>query len=499
MTMNRLLLLALLLIPVPALAQEDPPATLSLEEAVALAREHNPEYRALLNDEAVADWGVRSAYGTFLPGASLSGGLRYQGGGQALVGGFTGEDLGLDTTPSYYYSDFSASLGLQLSGADLYRVGQEKASRRAVIAGVDAAAQSLKMTVTRQYLSALRARDAVQLARQELERAEANLRLAEARYAVQSATVLETKQAEVERGRAEVDLLRAEADLETQKLRLLQHVGVDLNRNVELTSEVSVFEPAWELESLVRAAVSAHPDLLAGRASAEAASAGVSMARSAYLPTLSLSAGWSGYTRRAGSDSFLINQAEDRMYDARQQCRDANEILSRLDPPMAPQDCTTFVVTDEMRDGILSQNRQFPFNFETQPPTVSLGISVPIFQGLTRQRQVEAARAQSEDAELRVRAEELRIRADVESAYLNVDAAHRAVQLEERNRELARDQLRLAQERYRVGAASFLELMEAETVMARADRAYLLGVYTFQESLAALEAAVGQDLSIPAN
>ncbi|NIP82688.1 MAG: hypothetical protein GWM90_27100, partial [Gemmatimonadetes bacterium] len=53
--------------------------------------------------------------------------------------------------------------------------------------------------------------------------------------------------------------------------------------------------------------------------------------------------------------------------------------------------------------------------------------------------------------------------------------------------------------RYRLGAASFLELMEAETLKARADREYLLGVYAFQEALTALEAAVGQDLAIPEN
>ena len=45
--------------------------------------------------------------------------------------------------------------------------------------------------------------------------------------------------------------------------------------------------------------------------------------------------------------------------------------------------------------------------------------------------------------------------------------------------------------------AAFIELMEAEALMARADREYLSAVYTFQESLTALEQAVGQKLAIP--
>lgn len=498
MRLSPTLALAFLVLPALATAQA-PAATLTLEEAVELARRNNPEYRARLNDETVAEWGVRTAYASFLPSASVTGGLSYQGGGEALIGGYTGGDLGLGQTPAYYYSNFSAGLSLGLSGADLYRVGREKAARRAVVAEIASAGRMLETAVTRQYLAALRGRDAVELARKELERAEANLTLAEARLAVRSATVIETKQAEVERGRAEVELVRAEALYGTEKLRLLQQMGVDLGREIELTTQVEVFEPNWRVESLVATAMGVHPALAATRAGLESAESGVGMARSAYFPSLSLSAGLSGYTRRAGSDQFLLSQAAEGMASARQQCIFQNELLSRLTPPMPPVDCTSFVLTEADEAQIIAQNRQFPFDFETQPVSVSLGVSIPIFQGLTRQHQVEAAGAQADDARHQLRSEELRIRSDVEVAYLNLEAAHRAHGLEVRNRELAEDQLRLARERYRVGSASFLELMEAETVMARADRAYLLSVYAFQEALAALEAAVGQDLSIPQN
>lgn len=498
--MTRLTWLALMLSLWPAVAAgQRAPASLTLEEAVALARSNNPEYLSQLNDESVADWGVRSAYASFLPGAWVSGGMSYQGGGEPLIGGLTGGDLGVESTPAYYYSNFSASVGLQLSGADFFRVGRERASRRAVVAGIVSSGQMLEAAVTRQYLAALRGRDAVELARKELERAEMNLSLAEARFAVQSATSIETTQAEVERGRAEVELVRAHALYDTERLRLLQQIGVDLDRDVELTTRMRVFEPVWSLESLVSLAMSGHPQLSASRANMTVADAGVDMARSAYFPSLSLTAGVSGFTRRASSDDYLLTQAQQRMLQARQDCAFLNDILSRLDPPLPSQPCSELVVTDGMRNEILSQNRQFPFRFETQPLSLSLGISVPVFQGLSRQHQVEAAGAQAEDARYRLRSEELRVRAEVETAHLNLAAAYRAYVLEQRNHALAEDQLRLARERYRVGATSFLELMEAETVMARADRAYLMANYAFQESLAALEAAVGQDLAIPQN
>lgn len=496
MKRTSILVAAFLLAATAALTAQEP-FTLTLDEAVALAMENNPDYQAQRNDESVADWQVRSAYADFLPSASIGGGLSYQGGGQARIGGFTSGDIGLGETPSYLYSNYNARLSLSLSGSQFYQIDRQQASRRAVLAGTEAAARTLEANVTRQYLSVLRNRDAVELARAELERAEANLRLAEARGAVESATAMEVKQAEVERGRAQVGVLRSRSTLDNERTRLLQLIGVESGREVRLTSDVPVFEPEWSLESLTRTAMATQPQLEAARASRESAEAGVGMARSAYWPTLSISTGLSGYTRKVGSDQYLIDQAQASVASQRANCQALNLIYSRLTPPIPEEDCSVYQFTDEMRGQVLASNDQFPFDFTTEPASVSLSISLPIFQGLNRQTQLETAHAAAQDASLRLRAEELRIRADVETAYRNLQSAYQAVQLEERNAELATDQLRLAQERYRVGSASFLELMEAETVKARADREYLLGVYTFQESLTALEAAVGHDLAIP--
>jgi len=480
---------------------QEAPATLSLDEAVELARQYNPDFRARLNDEAVADWAVRSAYAAFLPGASVSGGLSWESGGEALFGSFTSDDIGIAETPAYYFSRYALSVGMQLSGSMFSRVGQERASRSLAVATRDAAELTLETMVTRQYLAALRGRDAVDLARTELERAEANLALADARYSVQSATLVELRQAEVERGRSQVELIRAENLFATEKLRLLQQIGLNLDRDVELTTRVEVFEPDWDVASLVAAAMAGHPQLGAARASLSGAEAGVAAARSAYMPSVSISTGLSGFTRRVGSDQYLIEQAEQGYASARSECQTVNDLSARLVTPLpgTPVDCSAIVLTDDARGQIVDQNRQFPFNFDTQPLSVSLGVSVPIFQGLSRQYRLEAAAAQAQDLREQLRGEELRIQADVETAYLSLESAYQAVVLEERNRALAVDQLRLARELYRVGSASFLELTEAETVMARADRAYLLGLYAFHEALAALEAAVGQDLTNPQN
>jgi outer membrane protein len=125
---------------------------------------------------------------------------------------------------------------------------------------------------------------------------------------------------------------------------------------------------------------------------------------------------------------------------------------------------------------------------------VSAQLSLPIFTGFSRQRQVAQASNAAEDAEHNRRAEELRLRTFVTNAYDNLVSAHQVVQAEERNRTLAEEQLLLQQRRYALGASDMLLLMDAQTTMSTAEQAYLSAVYDFHYNLIALEAAVGQPL-----
>jgi outer membrane protein len=475
------------------------PVTLTLEEAIRIARQRNPTYLAQRNDEAAAVWGVREAWSQLvLPQAGASLSLGYQAAGTPRFGIFTGSDLGLSETPEYYSSSYSLGLSYRLSGATLLRPAQARAVRRATEARVDLADFELVAAVTRQYLALLRAQDGVALARQELARAEENWRLARARVEVGSAIPLEAKQAEVERGRMEVALIEAENLERTERLRLLEQLGLEAlpqGRPLVLTSRFEVFEPTWTEAELIARAQASHPELVALRAEEAAGRAGLRVAQSQYLPTLSLSAGWSGFTRQAGSSRYLLEQAERQMASQLQSCEQTNEILRRLSPPMPETDCLArYTLTEEQRRAIVRQNEVFPFEFSREPLTAQLEVSVPLFTGFARERQVEEARAAAEDARHRLRAAELRLRTEVLAAHGTLVSAYRRVRLEERNREAADEQLRLAAERYRLGVASFLELSEAETIKARADRAYLDALYGFHEALAALERATGTRL-----
>lgn len=472
--------------------------SLSLAEALAQAGAANPDVRIPREEVSVAQWDRRAARANLLPSLSVGSGVSWQGGGEQRLGGLTAGELGISEQPSWLFSSWDLGLSLTLSGSAILAPREADAGLTAARARVGAAEAALVLDVTRAYLAVLRNEEGVRLAQRELQRAEANLELAEGRVAVGSATPLDARQAEVALGRARVALVRAQGDRRNTSIDLLALLGEpEADREVTLTTRFPVAEPVGlDEEALVALALDRNPDLQALQAQQDRSQVALRSARTAYLPTVQLMAGWSGFSRRAVEGSFLVDQARAQSEAMVQQCLQSNEILSRLTEPMPPTNCGQFVFREEDRQRILEQNRAFPLDFTRQPPSASLSISLPIFQGLQRQRQVEAARVERESARLRTEDRTRGIRGDVIRQVTVVRTALEAAQIEEANREVAEAQLELAREQYEVGMVDFLQLADAEAVLAQAERERLDAIYGYHEALAALEALVGNPLRI---
>jgi len=374
-------------------------------------------------------------------------------------------------------------------------------------ARIDAARFDLESAVTLQYMAALRAKDAVAVAERQRERARQNARIVGVRVDAGAAAGMEGTQSQVDLGRAEVALIQAEQQLANQKALLMERIGVDLTE-VELVSEFQIFEPEWDRDELVAVALGQHPSLQAFVAQERASRAGLRQARSSYFPSLSLSTSFSGNALQALNEDFLIGRAASSAEASRQSCLRWQTISDGIGEPLPGIDlsdgCPSGALTEADRQEILSGNEVFPFDFTKNPLSLTLSVSVPVFTGFSRQRQVEQAAAGAKDAMHGRRAEELRLRTAVTQAHNALVSAHRVVEIEGRNRSLAEERLELAQQRYAIGAPSaqqnqfagstFLELLDAQSSMAVAERDYLNAVYDFHLALAQLEAATGRTL-----
>ena len=483
--------------PAPAAGQETVPSSMTLGEALEIALRNNPRVQAVRNDVAVADWNLNSAYGALLPSASLSSSVSWQGAGEQRFGSITADQLGFQDQPSFLFSSYNAGVNFSLSGRSFMAPGQARRNRDATRAQVRTAEASLRLNVTKAYLEVLRQIEGLSLAEQELSRAELNLRLARGRQEVGSGSAIDVQQAEVGVGRAEITLLQSRTGVRNARVRLLQNLGVDLNAEPSLATSFAVTEPTWTVDALYGTAIVRNPDLQAMRAGEESARYGVRMAWSSYLPNVSVSAGFSGFTRQASSTAGQEQAAINAGLAAVAQCQFLNDLISRLPDPPPLQNCSLLATPQSAIDAIREGNKAFPFNFTTQPPSASLSISIPIFQGLGRQREVENARALLHDNRYQVREQELALRADIESRLAILRTAYETALIEERNQALADVQLRLAQERYREGLSNFIDLVEAETVKARADRERLFSIFTYHDAIADLEAVVGTPLRNP--
>jgi outer membrane protein len=282
--------------------------------------------------------------------------------------------------------------------------------------------------------------------------------------------------------------IQAHNTAEIDKLRLFQTLGVPQPASVELTSRFTVADPNFSLDSLQALARAQNPTLNALRSRDRVANVNVRIARSAYLPSLNVNTGWGGYTYQYSNRNFPVQQAIANFGG----CMSTDSL--RRGAGLPGLDCSTLDVTPERAAAIRRANNQFPFDFTKQPMSISATLSVPIFDGLTREQRVEEARAEREDARYRVRARELQLSADVTAAYLTLTAQARAVALQEQNALKAREEQRLAEERYRVGAGTFLDVTQARSSFERAENDRINAIYEFHKAFAALESAVGRPL-----
>jgi len=356
------------------------------------------------------------------------------------------------------------------------------------------AESNLLQQVTAAYLELLRQEDAVRVAGQQLENSRFNLRLAQGQLEVGQVTPIDVAQADVQVGRSEVVVLQTQNRANTSRMRLLQLLGQPVDQDFETTTEFELMEPTWDLAQLSAMAVGGNPELQRRRYSWEASSIGVRSAWSQYMPSLNLSTGWSAFTREASSTAFQIAQQEAQVQSAFSNCSFNNELYSRLANPLPPRDCGQIAFTEADRNAIISANDQFPFSFVGSPPSFRMTVSVPIFSGLSRQRNIEAARLQREDLSQQIREQELQVQADLAIGLENVRTAYQSARLEERNRELAQQQLNLARERYRLGATTFVELVNAQTLFAQADADRTMSIFTYHDTVTNLEALVGASL-----
>ncbi len=480
--------LLILATALPAAGQNAVRPTLSLAEALTLAKANNPTYLQSNNGRRRADANLRAARGAFLPGASTNFGAGYR---QGIPEFFQGVEFGSNS--DLLSSSWGLSINANYSASTFTALKAARANLKASESDITTADQNLVLSVTGQYFLVLEDQAQVQLQDTLVALNQLQVDLARAKAGVGSATSLDVKRAEVSLGTQQVAVLRARNTADVDMLRLFQAIGIPPQQNVQLTTIPPVAEPKFDLGQLIAMAQQMNPSLVSLQARVEAARQNYQGARGQYLPSLSFSGSIGGSSQQYTDGNYLVTQAQQSLASSQSSCF-LEDSLRRGAGLAGIPTCGSLVLTPTQAAQLRASNNNFPFKFVSQPYQLSLGLSLPLFNGFQREQVIESASADESDASYNLRAQQLKLAADVSAAHVTLVGDYQALKLQEANSVAAREALQLAEERYRVGLNSLVDLQQARSDYETAEAGRINAVFEFHRAFAVLESAVGRSL-----
>lgn len=429
------------------LAQEPTvPATLTLDEAIAIARDRNPTYRQAVNQRRASGAQMRSAFGQFLPSVSAS--MSFGGYTSQRV---TGEDdfgrpVALPAPIDFQGSSASQSIGASVTLFDgLTNLNSMRASRATTeqwTAAADRAAQQMAAETARRFYSVLRTERLVELEQRLLESSREQLANTERLFRTAGATREDVLGAQADVANQQMAVARAQGDVDKAMLLLKEQMGLAEEIRFQAVGELpTVSDPSGlTAEGLVGAATQDNPQLARMEAAANAAELRATASRGSRWPTVRASA---SYGRSMSLSS----------YDA----------LFEVNP----------------------RNRTFSFGLQ---------MDWPLFTGFRTSQAVAQADVDARNAEEQLRAARLQLEREVRSALIDVQNAYRALQLAQQSAEFSRERLSLAQERYAIADISFANLQLIINQAAQAERQLLDAQFGYATAMVTLEEAVGTEV-----
>jgi len=307
-------------------------------------------------------------------------------------------------------------------------------------------------TVIEQYINIVEAREVVRVRREEVQALKQQLQQIEAFVDAGSRPISElyTQQADV--ADAEQALLQAQRDLEVAQTDLIQTLQLDPRAAYEFQGPVlpDTLETAdYDPQALITEAFDNRLDLRRARAEESAAEEEIQQARSEFYPTLTFS---TNYSTDWSSRSLTPVEGTGRDPVVAQ----VPTVNGDNVPPTVPVQVPGTGQQPEFRqEGF---GRQFLDNLQG---SVSLQLSIPIFDRWNRKTQVEQAQVQARDAEFALQDQRQQIASEVRQAYLDYRNAEQQLEAANARLRAARQARTAAQERYNLGAADIVELQNA--------------------------------------
>lgn len=218
---------------------------------------------------------------------------------------------GDNITSSQSKTSYNGSYGIDASwtlyngSKRLNTLKQQRMNNRIAELGVAESENTIEESITQIYVQILYAAEAVKVNEATLDVSRAECERARALLAAGSIARSDLAQLEAQVSTDKYQLVTAQATLQDYKLQLKQLLELDGEKEMTLyiptLGDENVLSPLPSKTDVYRSALTLRPEIEAGRLNVKASELDINIARSGYIPTISLSAGI-GSTNTNGND-----------------------------------------------------------------------------------------------------------------------------------------------------------------------------------------------------
>jgi outer membrane protein TolC len=403
--------------------------TITLQNALERARANSQQLQSADLDVALAHEDRRQAKAALLPSLDYFNQYIYTQGNGTDPGVFVSND------GVHVYNSLAEVHEELFSPQRLAEYRRTAAAQALAAARRDVVERGLTATVAQDYFAAVVAERHIINARQALEEARRFVTITgqlEKGGEVAHADVLK---AQLVAQQSERDLLETELSAEQAQISLAVLMFPGFRLDFTLVDDLASVPPLPVYAETETTALEMSPEMRAARANLHQEEYGVSVARSAYLPSLSLD-----YFFGINANQFAVRNEEGR-----------NQLGS----------------------------------------SVQATLNIPVFTwGATRSK-VSQAQMRREQAELALTLAQKQLVSNLHSLYREAQSALDQLDLLRRSADAAAESLRLTRLQYQAGEATVLEVVDAQKTLYQARNAYDNGLARYRAALSNIQSLIG--------
>ncbi|MFL5607385.1 MAG: TolC family protein [Gemmatimonadaceae bacterium] len=407
------------------------PATITFNDAIAIALRQNATLKQSENAAAMSATNVASRKSAFLPTLSL-----VTQSAENVGRNFSQIDGSISDQTSHSLSTGLSSSVVLFDGLrNVSELRAAKLSESASNGDLTRARQTTVFTVASDFLTLVTTQAQLQVQRQNLAAQEAQESQLQRLVAAGARPISELYQQQATTAGARSSVVTAEHQVELAKIGLIQTLQLDPRATYDFAPPAmptgARVARSFQLDSLLDRAFASRADLVAEQDRVEAAAQGTKAATASRLPTVSLSAGY----------NTAYNSTNDLAFSDQ---------------------------LNQRRGG-----------------SVSIGVSIPLFDRGATTAATQQAKLEEDNARLALANERQTIALEVRRAYLDHESTREQLAAAEAQQKAADLAVSTTEQRYKIGSSTLLELTLARGAQVQAASAVVSARYTlvFQEAL----------------